>query len=284
MVGPLPMEVGNSKSLETLIVSENRLSGEIPTTLDNCYSLRCLYMKGNYFQGVVPPLGSIKGLIAIDFAHNNFSGWIPDYIKAFPDLLYLNLSYNDFEGEVPQEGIFKNANAISLIGNKRLCGGTPKLLLPTCPDHSTKKRRSLAPRVMISIVAGSILCLVLLLSLFVALCHWMRKSKNRPSTTHDMEDQFLNVSHAALCEATDGFSSTNLIGTESYGSVYKGSLDCIETTVAVKVLNLQRRGAYQSFTAECKALRNIRRRNLIKILTVCSSIDFKDDDFKALVF
>ncbi|XXG71821.1 hypothetical protein AAC387_Pa07g1059 [Persea americana] len=70
----------------------------------------------------------------------------------------------------------------------------------------------------------------------------------------------------------------------SYGSVYKGTLDCIRKIVAVKVLNLQRRGASKSFIAECKALRNVRHRNLLKVLTVCSSIDSKGDDFKALVF
>ncbi|KAJ4723379.1 putative Receptor-kinase [Melia azedarach] len=36
--------------------------------------------------------------------------------------------------------------------------------------------------------------------------------------------------------------------------------------------------------AECKALRNIRHRNLVKIITSCSSIDFQGNDFKALVY
>ncbi|KAM7462651.1 hypothetical protein LguiA_030772 [Lonicera macranthoides] len=48
--------------------------------------------------------------------------------------------------------------------------------------------------------------------------------------------------------------------------------------VAVKVLNLQREGASKSFMAECKALRNIRHRNLVKIITSCSSIDFEETD------
>ncbi|XP_061997001.1 probable LRR receptor-like serine/threonine-protein kinase At3g47570 [Rosa rugosa] len=44
------------------------------------------------------------------------------------------------------------------------------------------------------------------------------------------------------------------------------------------------RGAAKSFMAECEALRNIRHRNLVKILTACSSIDFGGNDFKALVY
>jgi serine/threonine protein kinase len=35
---------------------------------------------------------------------------------------------------------------------------------------------------------------------------------------------------------------------------------------------------------ECNVLRNVRHRNLIKILTCCSSINYNGDEFKALVF
>ena len=36
--------------------------------------------------------------------------------------------------------------------------------------------------------------------------------------------------------------------------------------------------------AECNALRIIRHRNLVKVITCCSSVDYNGDDFKALVF
>ncbi|KAJ8620537.1 hypothetical protein MRB53_029066 [Persea americana] len=138
---------------------------------------------------------------------------------------------------------------------------------------------------MIAIITGSSLCLVLLLSLFAILYYCMRKSKKHPHPlTNPLEEQFLGISHGDLCKATDGFSSTNLIGIGSYGSVYKASLDRIGKMVAVKVLNLERRGASKSFITECKALRNVRHRNLLKVLTVCSSVDSRGDDFKALVF
>ncbi|KAF5453646.1 hypothetical protein F2P56_028537, partial [Juglans regia] len=90
-----------------------------------------------------------------------------------------------------------------------------------------------------------------------------------------------------LYQVTGGFSPSNLIGSGSFGSVYKGVLMGQEersTVVAVKVLNLQQKGASKSFMAECNALRNIRHRNLVKILTCCSSIDYNGNEFKALVF
>ncbi|KMT15714.1 hypothetical protein BVRB_3g056950 [Beta vulgaris subsp. vulgaris] len=85
-----------------------------------------------------------------------------------------------------------------------------------------------------------------------------------------------------LLKATEGFCSENLLGSGSFGSVFKGTLD--GKTVAVKVLNLQHRGGSKSFMAECEALRNIRHRNLVGILTVCSSTDFQRNDFKALIY
>ncbi|KAL9462336.1 hypothetical protein AB3S75_000360 [Citrus x aurantiifolia] len=75
-----------------------------------------------------------------------------------------------------------------------------------------------------------------------------------------------------------------MIGQGSFGFVYKGKLGETGTTVAVKVMNLNQKGATKSFVTECEALSNVRHRNLIKIVTVCSSIDFKGVDFKALIY
>ena len=97
-------------------------------------------------------------------------------------------------------------------------------------------------------------------------------------------EQFPMVSYAELSKATNEFSSSNMIGQGRYGSVYKGVLAEDRMSVAIKVINLQQKGASKSFIAECEALRNIRHRNLIKIITLCSSIDFKRADFKALVY
>lgn len=52
----------------------------------------------------------------------------------------------------------------------------------------------------------------------------------------------------------------------------------------MKVLNLTRHGALKSFKAECEALKCIKHRNLLKIVTVCSGIDYNGNDFKALVY
>jgi serine/threonine protein kinase len=56
------------------------------------------------------------------------------------------------------------------------------------------------------------------------------------------------------------------------------------TVVAVKVLDIEKYGSWKSFLAECEALKNVRHRNLIKLVTSCSSIDVKGFQFVALVY
>ncbi|TQE11913.1 hypothetical protein C1H46_002547 [Malus baccata] len=116
------------------------------------------------------------------------------------------------------------------------------------------------------------------------LCSSRKKRKEISLST--LGNTIMQVSYATLLKATDGFSEANLIGAGSFGSVYKGVLDEDDKAqlVAVKVFNLLRHGASRSFIAECEALRNIRHRNLVKIITVCSSVDFHGNDFKALVY
>ncbi|XP_056848926.1 probable LRR receptor-like serine/threonine-protein kinase At3g47570 [Raphanus sativus] len=118
---------------------------------------------------------------------------------------------------------------------------------------------------------------------------WKKKNTNHltlSSANPPLIDSFYErVSYEELRAATNEFSSSNLIGSGNFGSVFRGLLGPQESKpVAVKVLNLQTRGGAKSFTSECEALKGIRHRNLVKLVTSCSSIDFKGDEFKALVY
>lgn len=91
------------------------------------------------------------------------------------------------------------------------------------------------------------------------------------------------VTYSELRQATGNFNQQNLIGSGSFGSVYKGCLtEGIQ--VAVKVLDVERTGSSKSFLAECQALKNVRHRNLVKLITSCSSLDFRNMEFLALVY
>ncbi|XP_065624337.1 putative receptor-like protein kinase At3g47110 isoform X1 [Quercus suber] len=280
--GKLPFEVGNLKNINQLDISKNNLSGKIPSSIGNCLSLEYLSLQGNSFEGSLPSsMAFLKGLQFLDVSRNNLSGSIPKGLEKLPYLKELNLSFNDIKGKLPTEGVFKNASAISVIGNTKLCGGVPQLLLPPCPVEVIKPTKSLSFKLKIAII---VVVVCFLLFSFILFLHRRKKSKRNSSSLGSTIDLLPNVSYKMLYQATNGFSPSNLVGTGSFGSVYKGVLHPEEILVAVKVLNLQRKGASKSFMAECNVLRNIRHRNLVKIVTCCSSMDYSGNQFKALVF
>ena len=146
------------------------------------------------------------------------------------------------------EGVFKNTSATFIKGNGKLCGGTHKFELPKCKFEKPKKRKlNFTLKLMISIFSGLIgvsTILLLLLHFF-----FLRK-KRKENTSSDLGNFLLNLSYQSLLNATNGFSSTNLVGVGSFGSVYKGILDEGRCTVTIKVLDLLRHGASKSFKAE----------------------------------
>eukprot|EP00257_Ricinus_communis_P008835 XP_002526891.3 putative receptor-like protein kinase At3g47110 [Ricinus communis] len=283
LTGTLPLEIGNLKQIEDLDVSSNKVSGAIPSTLGLCLSLVKIRVNGNFLEGIIPEeLSALRGLDELDLSHNNLSGMIPESLGSIPFLEILNLSFNDLEGEVPQAGILKNTSVISVTGNRKLCGGNPELKLPACVVlHSNKKGSSLATKLIAAIVVAFI-CLALVASFFIRRCK-RSKSKERPSPL-SLKDQFIKISYQELLQATDGFSDANLIGFGSYGSVYRGFLHQSQSFIAVKVFNLRHRGASKSFISECKALKHIRHRNLLKISSVCASVDYQGNDFRAVIY
>ncbi|KAJ9178331.1 hypothetical protein P3X46_010222 [Hevea brasiliensis] len=282
LTGNLPADVGKLTNINTLDVSGNMLSGEIPGTIGFCLSLEYLYLQGNSFQGIIPSsMASLKGLQELDLSRNNLTGEIPKDLQSLQYLLYLNLSFNDLEGEIPAKGVFLNASAISLMGNIKLCGGVPELHQPKCPTKAMKKGKSIA--IKLAIIIPCVILFVLLMLAFL-LMYRRKVSKKSSSATPKEIDRLVKVSYRDLFDATSGFSANNLIGSGSFGSVYKGFLNQMERVVAIKVLKLGTRGASKSFMAECKVLRTVRHRNLVKLLTYCSSIDCKQNEFKALVY
>ncbi|CAL9247671.1 unnamed protein product, partial [Arabidopsis halleri] len=289
LTGALPEDVGRLEYLVYLSVAYNKLSGHLPHSLGNCLSMETLLLQGNYFDGAIPDIERLKGVKRVDFSNNNLSGSIPAYLANFSSLEYINLSINNLEGNVPTEGKFQNGTIILVFGNKNLCGGIKELKLKPC-FRGAPVIGSKHPSHLNKVVIGVSIGLALLLLIFVAaasLCWFRKRKKNEqtnnptPSTLDVFHEQ---ISYGEIRNATDGFSSSNMIGSGSFGTVFKAVLPAENKVVAVKVLNMQRRGAMRSFMAECESLKDIRHRNLVKLLTACSSIDFQGNEFRALIY
>ncbi|KAK7318712.1 hypothetical protein RJT34_03418 [Clitoria ternatea] len=274
--GPVP-QVGRLISVASIDFSSNQLLGGISSSFSNCLSLEKLVLARNLFSGPIPKtLGEIRGLETLDLSSNQLSGSIPVELQNLHVLKLLNLSYNDLEGTVPTGGVFQNPlSSVELEGNRKLC------LNFACEPHG-QGRGNLRFHVIIAIVATLILiCVTIGLLLYI-------KNRNvRVKTASDSSEELKHhapmVSYDELRLATEGFSQENLIGIGSFGSVYKGHLSHYNT-VAVKVLDTLRTGSLKSFFAECETMKNSRHRNLVKLITSCSSVDFKNNDFLALVY
>ncbi|KAK7407011.1 hypothetical protein VNO78_08651 [Psophocarpus tetragonolobus] len=280
--GNLPNEIGRLKNIGTIDVSENHLFGDIPETIGDCTSLEYLYLQQNSFHGNIPSsLVSLKGLRVLDMSQNHLVGSIPKDLQSISFLEYFNVSFNMLEGQIPMEGVFRNVSEIDLIGNNKLCGGVSELHLPPCLIKGNEPIKHLN-FMSIAMMIVSVVAFLLILPFI----YWMRiRSEKKTSSDLPIINQLSKVSYQNLHHGTNGFSAQNLVGSGNFGSVYKGTIELDgDNVVAIKVLNLKKEGAHKSFIAECNALKDIRHRNLVKVLTCCSSIDHNGQEFKALVF
>ncbi|KAM3306739.1 hypothetical protein P3S67_013610 [Capsicum chacoense] len=106
-------------------------------------------------------------------------------------------------------------------------------------------------------------------------CKLYRRGKRAPQQVDSLSTVTRErISYYELLQATDALSESNLIGSGSLCSVYKGVLKS-GTAIAVKVFNLQLDAAFKSFDTECEVLRSLLHRNLVKVITSCSNLDFK---------
>eukprot|EP01018_Ginkgo_biloba_P000772 Gb_35341 [translate_table: standard] len=235
--GRLPPEVGKMEHVQEIDISKNKLGGKIPATIESCSELQSLKLSWNALQGPIPnSLAQLKSLEDLDLSYNNFSGSIPKSLEKLGMLRHLNLSFNNFSGEIPRAGVFTNLTVTSFMGNPGLCGQW--LNMPPCSTPIRTKQRD----------------------------HALLKKNVVP--IHP------KISHRELIDATNGFNEANLLGVGSFGAVYK-AIFRDGRMAAVKVLNLQNEEAHKSFSTECKALGRVRHRNLVKIITSCSNLEFK---------
>ncbi|XP_047324462.1 putative receptor-like protein kinase At3g47110 [Impatiens glandulifera] len=268
--GNLAQDIGKLDNLVAIDLSNNLFSGNIPNSISECKSLEKLLMANNKFSGSIPSsLGEVRGLEILDISSNMLSGTIPIELESLRALKLLNLSFNNFEGRIPYG--FANTTLVDLQGNQNLghqngVGGRKRLIL-------------------IFTLIGVLILLAVCISVLWMIC--MRKNQVKDEVlvfSESFKGKHMAVSYNDIRMATENFDQLNLIGRGSFGSVYKGRICKEGQCYAIKVIDMDQTGSMKTFMAECKALKNVRHRNLVKLITACSSTDFKNMDFVALVY
>ncbi|TVU22417.1 hypothetical protein EJB05_32111, partial [Eragrostis curvula] len=261
-VGSLPDALGNVANLSFLNLSQNKLSGQIPLSIG-------LDLSHNKLSGQIPlEIGGLINIGRISFSDNNLSGKIPTTLGACLHLETLHMEGNFLDGRIPDSFINLRGIAEIDLSRNNLSGEIPKFF------------QSLNSLKLLNLSFNNLDGQVPTGGIFQ---NSSEKSKRSKQSDHISFNELKNYSYADLTRATNSFSSDNLLGSGTYGSVYKGVLEPEEQGIAIKVFKLDKLGAPKSFVAECNAFRNIRHRNIVRVISACSTWDHKGNDFKALI-
>ena len=102
--GPIPKELGNLSSLQELVLSINQLSGPIPAELSRLHSLQALSLARNQLKGPIPKqLSQLQSLRFLFLQQNHLSGPIPKELGELQLLEDLSLAHNQLIGPIPKQ-------------------------------------------------------------------------------------------------------------------------------------------------------------------------------------
>ncbi|KAJ4968423.1 hypothetical protein NE237_015124 [Protea cynaroides] len=121
---------GSSKlfySLQTLDLSNNKLTGDIPAEIGLFSNLRYLNLSWNNLHSRLPPqLGQFQNMTVIDLRNNAIYGLIPEDLCDFNSLSILQLDGNSLIGPITED--IGNCTSLSLLSlsHNYLNGSIPK--------------------------------------------------------------------------------------------------------------------------------------------------------------
>ncbi|MQM01606.1 hypothetical protein Taro_034362 [Colocasia esculenta] len=125
LASEVPAGLAGLSNLQSLVLTENRLTGELPQELGNLIRLRRLVLSGNQLSGQIPASFGHKmtELLILDVSRNALTGPLPSTLGGLRSLLKLDLSNNSLHGKLPEElGQLRNLTLLDLRNNK-LTGG-----------------------------------------------------------------------------------------------------------------------------------------------------------------
>ncbi|KAM3280943.1 hypothetical protein P3S67_027963 [Capsicum chacoense] len=295
LVGSIPSEIGKLKQLQGLSLPYNKFQGHITETVCDLSNLVKLFLQVNELSGEIPEcirnlsmlqdpwlevpqdIGGLKAIVELYLSGNHFSGMMTSRLGQLQNLQYLDLSNISFFGQIP----LSFANLISLefldLALNALSGTIPKSM----------ERLSYLKSINVSfndlegeISSGGVFVNSTLQSFLgnKGLCgvHILEvPACTNPGQQSKSKELVLKVVIPVVISSFLIFLLISIWITKrqkkgNSGSVYKGTLSG-GSVVAIKVLDLQSEEICKRFDTECEVMRNVRHKNLVPVITTCSS-------------
>lgn len=110
--------------VNSIDLSNNSLSAEMPAGLTNLSRLDNLNLSMNHLTGKIPEMiGTLQRLETLDLSENRLSGTIPMGLASLTLLNHLNLSYNNLSGRIPMGNQLQTLDdQLIYRDNPALCG------------------------------------------------------------------------------------------------------------------------------------------------------------------
>jgi len=110
----LPSYVLNQTNLEELNISNNKISGALPSEIQKLARLKVLNASNNLMTGVPAEVGQLRYLEVLDLSNNSLTG-LPNELANLKNLKVLNLSGNNYSQQdldVIRRGLSPDVNII----------------------------------------------------------------------------------------------------------------------------------------------------------------------------
>ncbi|XP_072994874.1 pollen receptor-like kinase 4 [Typha latifolia] len=284
--GAMP-EIAKLGGIETIYLSGNRLTGEIPDgAFAETPSLKKVYLSRNDFSGPIPAsLTGLSKLVELGLEKNYFEGEIPDFRQ--PGLAAVNVADNNLEGPIPA-GLSK-FDASMFADNKNLCG-PPLGVACSSPPPPSSSMTTMPYALLIDILVISIVVLLITICILtILLCHHQRHRQKETIEAADVIEQGAvarhaaspkkaakEVGHAKLVFVRDKkrrfeledllMASAEVLGSGNFGSSYKTAVFDDGGTVVVKKFKKMNEVGREEFQEHMRRLGKLSHPNLLPLV------------------